>query len=135
MPRTIVITGASSGIGRALALACAGAGVRLGLLGRDSQRLDAVAADCRAAGSLVDVALIDVRDRSEMATWLERIDNGSPVDLLFVNAGVMEGTPPGGDIESAEPSYELMRINVLGMLNTVQPLLPRMMERRRGLLT
>jgi short-subunit dehydrogenase len=132
MSRTIVITGASSGIGRALALACAQAGARLGLLGRDSKRLDRVAADCRAAGAKVDTALIDVRARSEMAAWLETFDNASPVDLLIANAGVMEGTPPGGDIEPAEPSYELMQTNVLGMLNTVQPLLPRMMARRRG---
>lgn len=132
MPRTIVITGASSGIGKALALACAGADVHLGLLGRDGKRLDEVAAACRAAGAGVEVATIDVRDRAEMAAWLERFDSVSPVDLLFANAGVMEGTPPDGDIEAAQAGYELMNINVLGTLNTVQPLLPRMMARRRG---
>jgi short-subunit dehydrogenase len=132
MSRTIVITGASSGIGRALALGCAAPGTQLGLLGRDSKRLDSVAADCRTAGAKVDTATIDVRARSEMAAWLETLDNMSPVDLLIANAGVMEGTPPGGDIEPPEASYELMQTNVLGVLNTVQPLLPRMMTRRHG---
>lgn len=132
MSRTIVITGASSGIGRALALRYAQAGVGLGLLGRDGERLDRVAADCRAAGATVATALVDVRARNEMAAWLETFDSASPVELLIANAGVMEGTPPGGDVEPAEASYELMQINVLGVLNTVQPLLPRMMARRRG---
>jgi short-subunit dehydrogenase len=132
MSRTIVITGASSGIGRALALGCAAPGAQLGLLGRDSKRLDRVAADCRTAGARVDTSTIDVRARGEMAAWLETFDNASPVDLLIANAGVMEGTPPGGDIEPSEASYELMQTNVLGVLNTVQPLLPRMMARRRG---
>ncbi len=132
MSQTIVITGASSGIGKALALRYAKTGAGLGLLGRDNERLDRVAADCRAAGAKVDTALIDVRARGEMAAWLETFDNASPVDLLIANAGVMEGTPPGGDIELPQPSHELMQINVLGVLNTVQPLLPRMMARRRG---
>ncbi|MGH6727950.1 MAG: SDR family NAD(P)-dependent oxidoreductase [Pseudolabrys sp.] len=132
MSRTIVITGASSGIGKALALRYAPTDVTLGLLGRNGERLERVAADCRAAGAKVETGLIDVRAREEMAAWLETFDSASPVDLLIANAGVMEGTPPGGDIELPQPSYELMQINVLGVLNTVQPLLPRMMARRRG---
>ncbi len=132
MSRTIVITGASSGIGSALALRCANAGAHLGLTGRDSDRLDRVAAACRATGAKVDTAVIDVRSRGEMAAWLETFDNISPVDLLIANAGVMTGTPPGGDIEPAEAGYELVQTNVLGVLNTVQPLLPRMMARRHG---
>jgi short-subunit dehydrogenase len=78
------------------------------------------------------VATIDVRERGEMAAWLAAYDKASPTDLLVANAGVMDGTPPGGEIEPADSSYQLMQTNVLGVLNTVQPLLPRMMARRRG---
>jgi len=132
MVRTIVITGASSGIGKALAQRYAQADVTLGLLGRDRDRLERVAADCRAAGAKIETGLIDVRARDDMSAWLETFDSASPVDLLIANAGVMEGTPPGGDVELPQASYELMQINVLGVLNTVHPLLPRMMARRRG---
>lgn len=132
MLHTIVITGASSGIGEAVALAYARAGVRLGLLGRDVVRLAEVADACRAAGADVEIASIDVRNRSEMAIWLLAFDATAPVELIFANAGVMEGTAPNCDIEEADASYDLINVNVLGVLNTVQPLLPRMMARRRG---
>ena len=102
MSRTVIISGASSGIGSALALRYAATGVSLGLLGRDCNRLDRVAAACRDAGAKVETARIDVRSRREMAEWLETFDSATPVDLLIANAGVMEGTPPGGEIEPAD---------------------------------
>ncbi len=67
---SIVITGASSGIGEALALDYAGPGVALALTGRDAGRLEAVAAACRAKGATVDADTIDVVDRAALAAWL-----------------------------------------------------------------
>src|SRR5262249_26533961 len=61
MPPTVVITGASSGIGEALALRYASERARLGLLGRNRERLDRVAAECRRHGAEAHVAAIDVR--------------------------------------------------------------------------
>lgn len=58
----ILITGASSGIGRALALRYAEGGARLTLLGRDAVRLDAVAQECRAKGGMAATALVDVQN-------------------------------------------------------------------------
>jgi short-subunit dehydrogenase len=132
MSQTIVITGASSGIGRSLALASAAPGVRLGLLGRDPGRLEQIAGECRAARAEVLTAAIDIRARDEIAAWLAVFDDAGPIDLLIANAGIMSGTPPGGEIEPAKHAFDLMQINVFGTLNTVQPLLPRMMARRRG---
>ncbi|HVV63540.1 MAG TPA: SDR family NAD(P)-dependent oxidoreductase [Pseudolabrys sp.] len=132
MARTVLITGASSGIGRALALRYAAEGGTLGLIGRNLERLEAVAKECRAAGAGVVSAVIDVRDRAEMAKWISAFDRTSPVDLVFANAGVMEGTRPGGDIEPPDLAHALIEINVLGVLNTVQPLMASMMARRRG---
>ena len=62
--RVIVITGASSGLGAALAIAYAEPQTALGLIGRDHQRLAATAAACRAEGATVDSAAIDVADGS-----------------------------------------------------------------------
>lgn len=132
MPRTIVITGASSGIGRALALHVAPQRPVLGLLGRDTARLEQVAAACRALGAEVRIAAIDVRERARLADWLAAFDREHPVDLVVANAGVVAGTTPTGAIEPADDGYAVIETNVLGVLNTVQPLLPAMMARRRG---
>ncbi|HWB47709.1 MAG TPA: SDR family NAD(P)-dependent oxidoreductase [Stellaceae bacterium] len=132
MPKTIVITGASSGIGEALARRYAREGARLGLLGRSDARLRRVADECRRLGSDVEAVTIDVRARAEMFAWLEQFDAAHPVDLLFANAGVMAGRPADGVMETVEASYALVETNVLGTLNTIHPLLPHMMARRAG---
>jgi short-subunit dehydrogenase len=132
IPKTVVITGASSGIGEALALRYASAGGVLGVTGRDRGRLERVAERCRVAGCEVDHALIDVCDRAALAEWLRTFDRRSPVDLVIANAGVMTGSPIATRLEEADGAFQLMQINVLGMLNTVHPLLPLMVSRGRG---
>jgi short-subunit dehydrogenase len=131
-PKTIVITGASSGIGKALAIRYASEGRILGLTGRDPERLERVAEHCRTAGAAVQTVTIDVRDRQALGKWLRDFDRASPVDLVIANAGIGTGTAPGDQVEDAEASYLLMETNVLGMLYTVHPLLPLMLERGRG---
>jgi len=132
MPQRIIITGASSGIGMALAQRYAREGASLGLLGRHKERLESVAKECRALGGEVATAAIDIRHRVELMQWIKDFDRVVPVDLVIANAGVMEGTPPGGQIEPPDAAYALMETNVLGLLNTVQPLLPAMMARGGG---
>lgn len=129
-PRSIVITGASSGIGEALALLYAAPGVALALTGRDAARLDGVAAACRARGATVSAATVDSTDRPGVAAWLTGIDATSPVDLLVVNAGVSAGS--GGAGETEEQARRIFDVNLTGVLNTVHPLLPAMTARRRG---
>jgi short-subunit dehydrogenase len=132
MAHTIVITGASSGIGRALALRYARDGARLGLLGRDRGRLDEVAAECRQLGADVRTGAIDVRARDDMRAWLDELDAAWPVDVLIANAGIMAGAPEDSDIEHAEDSHAVFETNVMGVLNSVHPLLPKMIGRGRG---
>ena len=81
-PRSILITGASSGIGRALAREYAAAGVRLTLVGRDAARLEAVAAECRAKGAGVEIGQVDVRDRQGMHDFLRAADQNGVAGVI-----------------------------------------------------
>lgn len=128
----ILITGASSGIGAALALNHAAPGVTLALLGRDETRLAAVTALCRKRGAVVFPGILDLRDRKAMADWIAGFDARAPIDLLIANAGIMAGTPAGGAIEPSDAAHALIETNLLGTLNTVQPMLAAMMTRGQG---
>ena len=129
-PRSILITGASSGIGAALAMAYAAPGKFLVLAGRNATRLGKVAEICRAAGAEVEEAIIDVSDRSAMGSWLTSLDARHPLDLVIANAGISSGT--AGGWEKPEQSRAIFAVNLDGVFNTVLPLLPAMGQRRRG---
>jgi NADP-dependent 3-hydroxy acid dehydrogenase YdfG len=130
--RRIVLTGATGGIGRALAGELAGPGVGLLLLGRDADRLAAVAGEAGARGATVSTKVVDSRDGEAMAAAILAYDDAGPVDLVIANAGVSAGRSPGRRPEAAGVSRRLMEVNHGGVLNTVEPLLPRMQARRAG---
>ncbi len=129
-PSSILITGASSGIGAALALEYAAPGITLSLCGRDSDRLEQTAAACRAAGAAVDTQLVDVTDRGAVRDWIERRDADSPLDLAIANAGISGGARGGG--ESEAQIRRIFAVNVDGVINTVLPAVDAMAARRRG---
>jgi short-subunit dehydrogenase len=129
-PKSILITGASSGIGEALALEYAASGIFLALTGRDAQRLEAVAAAVRAKGATVEAKVIDVADRAGMAAWLQQLDVARPLDLVIANAGV--GYEGDRKLQEEEAMRGTFAINVDGVLNTVLPMLPAFRARRRG---
>ena len=128
---SIVITGASSGIGEALALDYAAPGIALALSGRDAQRLDAIAAACRAKGATVDAGRIDVVDRGALAAWLTKFDDAHPVDLVIANAGISIDKD-NSSLDDFSIVRKTLDVNVGGVLNTVEPLVARMMARKRG---
>jgi short-subunit dehydrogenase len=129
-PSHVLITGASSGIGAALARRYARPGRRLGLGGRDLQRLEAVAADCRARGATVATAAADVTDRAAMRTWVLAADDAAPLDLVVANAGISAGIRASEETE--QRVREVLAVNLNGVLNTVFPAIERMRSRGRG---
>jgi len=132
MDQTVVITGASSGIGQALALEYAGKGTTLGLVGRDVGRLDAVARACRDRGAVVETGAIDVRDAEATTAWLQAFDGAHPVDLLIANAGVLSGIDSQHRTEPAAAALRVIDINLRGSIVTVAALVDRMQARRGG---
>ena len=129
-PRSILITGASNGIGAALATGYAAPGVFLALAGRNADRLEAVARQCRQRGADVAVKTIEVVDRAAMAAWIEGVDDAHPLDLVIANAGISAGTARSTD--PVEKVREIFAVNVDGLLNTLDPAIARMRPRRRG---
>lgn len=128
--RSILITGASSGLGAALAEAYAAPGVFLHLGARRGDLLAEIAARCRAKGAEVGIAAIDVTDARAMEAWIGGADAGRSLDLVIANAGISGGTSGGG--ESAEQARAIFRVNLDGVLNTVLPVLPLMTARWAG---
>ncbi|MDR3424985.1 MAG: SDR family NAD(P)-dependent oxidoreductase [Alphaproteobacteria bacterium] len=128
--RHILITGASSGIGAALATDYAAPGVRLALHGRNEERLSHVAEQARQRGADVLTHIGDVTDAKDMAAWVVGQDAEAPIDLLIASAGISGGTALF--CESADQVKAIFAVNVTGVFNTVQPALSLMMQRKRG---
>jgi len=129
-PRAVLITGATSGIGRALAREYARPGVTLSLCGRDAGRLADVAGTCRGAGAAVDSRILDVTDAAAVRAWIEAADAEAPLDLVIANAGISGGSAGGG--EDADAARRIFAVNVAGVMNTVLPAIAPMQERGSG---
>lgn len=130
--RSLLITGASAGLGAALARAYAGPDVHLALIGRDGDRLTAVAEACRALGTTVSQACIDVTDTHSLREWITAHDRLHPLDLVIANAGVANTLAGTDDTESWADIRRVFDTNVYGALATLQPAIAGMRARGSG---
>lgn len=131
--KVVLITGASSGIGRALSVALARRGATLGLGARSKDALDLVAAECIAAGGKAVAVETDVADESSCRRFVERaVEVFGGVDVLVNNAGVSMWSR-FDELEDLSAVERLMRVNYLGSVYCTRYALPHL-KSSRGLL-
>ncbi len=127
-----MITGASSGIGAALVDRLARPGVALLLLGRNHARTARAARRARALGAEAEAAAVDLRNAAELASVLGAFDDRHPVSLVLANAGVSSGPAPDGAPETRAAQQQVVEVNLIGAINTLDPLIPRLRARGAG---
>jgi short-subunit dehydrogenase len=125
---TAVITGASRGIGRAVAVAAAAKGARVGLIARSESDLVEVLAETGGDGA---IAVADVADPEQLGAALASLQGElGPVDILVANAGI--GAYGAFADLTAEELDHIVRVNVLGTAHAIRAVVPGMIERRKG---
>ena len=128
--KTIIITGASSGLGKALAIKYSQVGNKLFLFARSPKRLQETAELCNKNGAEVKIIIADVTDTKSMQEHLDNIANKHGVDIVIACAGVSAGTLDGP--ERLEQVSKIFATNINGVINTVMPLVPHMIRKRSG---
>ena len=129
--KTIIITGASSGIGAAAAKALAAHGAKLVLAARDQDRLDALVGEIRASGGTAAARIADVTDSADMEALAQyAVETFGGVDILVNNAGLMLFSA-WKDL-AVNDWGRMIDTNIRGYLNGIQAVLPIMLERQSG---
>src|SRR6266852_7555964 len=129
--KVVLVTGASAGIGHALALELARRGARAGLLARREDLLQEVVREIEAQGGRASALPADVTDANAVRAAVSALQTEfGPIDLLIANAGVGATTAAG----KLEPDgvAKVFSVNVLGVVNSVTAVILQVMERRRG---
>lgn len=129
--KVIFLTGASSGIGEALAIALAEKGAILGLLARRDDLLKTIAEKCKKAGGTARIFVCDVTDEKGVAASAEnlRAEFGR-IDILICNAGI--GGPAHAKDLTNEVVKKIIEVNLMGAVYAVTAVLPQMIERNSG---
>lgn len=126
-----VVTGASSGIGWALALELARQGRKVGLIARRRDKLEELAGLIRQQGSVAELATADVGAWDQVQAAISHLRTGlGPIDLLVANAGV--GKPTRLNPINLADIEEMFRINLMGVVYCFCAVLPEMLERKQG---
>lgn len=131
-PQTILITGATGGIGRALAIAYAAPGVFLLLQGRNPDLLAGIQQACQQLGAEVETVQFDLTQAEAWRQWLLQFCTQRPLDLIFANAGMNINHGPDNAGEKWEEIQRLLAVNVDAVFATVHGVLPTMRQHKKG---
>ena len=127
----MLITGASSGIGKGLALALAKRGAAIGLVARRPELLSEIVSEIESFGGRAVALVVDVNDAALLKSAVERLKTElGPIDILIANAG-MGGAAHATQLQS-ENVARVINVNVLGAVNSVTAVLPDMVKRGSG---
>jgi NAD(P)-dependent dehydrogenase (short-subunit alcohol dehydrogenase family) len=127
-----IVTGASRGIGRAIALGCAGEGAKVALAARTASTLEEVAAEIRDRGGEALAIPTDVTDQASVNAMARQAEAElGPVDLLVNNAGAFYAIGPTWEVD-AETWWSDVTINLLGVFLCCREVVPEMVARKRG---
>ena len=126
-----IVTGGSSGIGRAVAVQLAARGARVSLIARRQELLDEAAVELRGAGRTVETAAVDVTDRDAVTTAIDGlIAAQGPCDVLVTSAGIVE---PGYFSALDDAVFrQTIDVDYFGTLWPIRAVVPSMVERRSG---
>jgi len=104
----------------------------LTLWGRNGERLNSVAAQCRAAGSTAETVVQDLRDVHAIEAQIDRCDENLPVDIAIFNAGLGGVTPQGRLVESAQRAFDIATVNFTAAAMGASTISERMVKRKKG---
>jgi len=127
---SVFITGASSGVGKALAELYAEKDITLFLCGRNEIRLNDTAEKCREKGATVYTFVFDVTNMQEAEIAIRTADSLKEIELVIANAGVSGGVL--GEAEDSPQTRQVFQTNLGGVINTVLPALELMRSRKKG---
>jgi short-subunit dehydrogenase len=129
-PKSIFITGASSGIGKAISIQFAAPGITLFLCGRNMERLKQTADACNKKGAITHIFQFDTTNKDESKKFVLKANEMEPLDLLIANAGVSGGVL--GKEDSEESIRQIFDTNMYGVINTVLPIIDIFKKRKKG---
>lgn len=129
--RVAIVTGASSGMGWALARELAKDGYRVGILARRREPLEQLAGEIRRAGGIAEFETADVIERASTLEAIRRLcERLGPADLLVACAGA--GAETYVDPMNVEEVERMIRVNLFGVIYAIEAVLPEMLRRGRG---
>lgn len=129
--QVVVITGASSGIGRSLAIELAKQQAKVGVIARREELLTELANEVRSAGGTIEAAPADVGDQQQLTAAIQELaEKLGPIDMIIANAGV--GYPSMATADHLPNVEKMNRVNFLGVVYSFAAVVDDMRRRRSG---
>jgi short-subunit dehydrogenase len=131
--KTILISGASDGIGRSIALCLAKQDVNLILLGRDKSKLEEVKNNCETNGSRANIYAFDLTNKTSLNAVAQSIKEAGPVDVIVNNAGVWHKSTPLGRLE-VETIESVINTNLTAQILLTRQFIDGMVDRETAII-